>query len=458
MNTQLYLFLILTILISLFIGCQAKPIRCEYGTDTRIRDSNSVLEEPDQKILVQVPATAGWVAAGVTLEEGDQVQIYAHGTWTVYAATQWGGIGAWGYVGPAGYGDYAKGSCDAPDAPVGSLIGKIENNKPFYIGPAKKFVTESQGDLFFAINDWCNYRWDDGGAMQVTTQVQSFPHNQPKEIRADKITLNSDIDQMVRWRSSDKTSVVCVGVSEYEHTGIPSVENAVRDTQTFAAFTRQAGVPKENITTLIGKDATRSKIIGAINNLKMSITEKSETAVFYFSGHGAPLIKNGKIYAGVIVPYDASEQSLEYTGIKLDLIKQMLGDLPGNSIIILDACFTGKEGRSLMAKNVKAIGLAPAPKTVIEPGPKNSWWLTATSGDNFANDLPKESHGLFTYYLLKALSGARGVDTDDDGLITITEAFAWTKEKVTNVSAKSLGRLQVPELIGTGDTILTIPR
>ena len=189
----------------------------------------------------------------------------------------------------------------------------------------------------------------------------------------------------------------------------------------------------------------------------MSTTEPSETAVFYFSGHGAPLIKGGKPYSSVIVPYDASEQSLEDTGIELDWIEKKLGDLPGNSIIILDACFTGKEGRSVMAQNIKGVTIAPGPKTFIPDTKDNTWWLTATSGDNFANDLPKESHGLFTFYLLKALAGAEGVDTNEDGLISITETFAWTKEHVANVSAKSLGRLQVPELIGRGDIILSMP-
>lgn len=84
--------------------------------------------------------------------------------------------------------------------------------------------------------------------------------------------------------------------------------------------------------------------------------------------------------------------------------------------------------------------------------------MTATSGDNFANDFPKENHGLFTYYFLKALNGEKGVDANEDGLISMKEAFSWTKEEVQAVSAKSLGRLQVPELIGEGDTILTIPR
>lgn len=192
--------------------------------------------------------------------------------------------------------------------------------------------------------------------------------------------------------------------------------------------------------------------------LKMATTEKSETAIFYFSGHGAPIVRDGKIIDAVLVPYDARENSMEYTGIKVSTLREILSDVRGNWIIILDACFSGKEGRSLMAKNVKAISVVPKDFNVISKSGSNTWWITATSGDNFANDFPKKNSGLFTYYFLKALNAERGVDSNRDGLISMKEAFNWTKKEVQAVSAKSLGRLQVPELIGEGDTILTIPR
>ena len=111
-----------------------------------------------------------------------------------------------------------------------------------------------------------------------------------------------------------------------------------------------------------------------------------------------------------------------------------------------------------MAKNFKGITVVPKDFSVAPKSTKNSWWITATSGDNFANDFSKEKQGLFTHYFLKALNGEKGVDTNEDGLISLREAFAWTKNEVCAVSAKSLGRLQVPELIGQGDTILTIPQ
>jgi uncharacterized caspase-like protein len=69
----------------------------------------------------------------------------------------------------------------------------------------------------------------------------------------------------------------------------------------------------------------------------MATTEKSVTAIFYFSGHGAPIVKNGKIVDSALVPYDARENSLEYTGIKISTLHEMLSDVRGNWIVILDA-------------------------------------------------------------------------------------------------------------------------
>lgn len=400
-----------------------------------------------------------WQESSVIVDTGDELFFEAEGRWYLGPGADYG-------CSPAGrvgiFNPLVVEPLMLPEAPGGALIGKTGGSRPFQIGVQGYTKVTTPGVLYLAMNECLSWYGDNKPVTSIKVTIRhkkaSLPKVSSSTITADKVVLNSDVEHIVNWRSSSKTSVVCVGISDYEHAGIPSITNATNDAQVFAGFAKQAGIAEENITMLIDKDATRSKIIGAINRLKMSTTEKSETAVLYFSGHGAPLIKNGKIFAGVIVPYDASEQSLEDTGIKLDWIEEKLGDLPGNSIIILDACFSGKEGRSLMAKNVKAIRLAPTPKTLIEHNTKNSWWLIATSGDNFANDLPKESHGLFTFYLLKALSGERGVDTNEDGLITIQEAFAWTKDRVTNVSAKSMGRLQVPELIGRGDTVLTIPR
>ena len=263
---------------------------------------------------------------------------------------------------------------------------------------------------------------------------------------------------LVSWRAPRKTRILSVGVGDFKDNAIPKIDYAESDARGFASLAKSSGIPEENISHLTNKDACRNDITDALIKLKMATTENSETAIFYFSGHGAPIVKNGKIVDAALIPYNARENSLEYTGIKISTLREMLSDTRGNWVVILDACFSGREGRSLMAKNIKGICVVPEGFTVAPKSTMNNWWITATSGDNFANDFPKEKSGLFTWYFLKALNGEKSVDANEDGLISVKEAFNWTKKEVCAVSAKSLGRLQVPELIGQGDTILTIPQ
>lgn len=285
-----------------------------------------------------------------------------------------------------------------------------------------------------------------------------YPEREAQQ-KAEALSAGSDqVIASVLWRAPQQTRGLFVGIGSFKDASIPKVDNASSDARYFASIIESNGIPKKNINCMIDEEATRSDITDALMKLKMATTEESETAIVYFSGHGAPIVKDGKIADAVLVPFDARESSLEYTGIKISMLREMLSETRGNWIVILDACFSGKEGRSLMTKNVKAIAVVPKEFNIVSEAKKNLWWVTATSGDNFANDFPKGNHGLFTYYFLKALNGERGVDANKDGLISLREAFDWTKEEVQDVSAKSLGRLQVPGLIGRGDVILTIPR
>ena len=260
------------------------------------------------------------------------------------------------------------------------------------------------------------------------------------------------------WRAPKNTRILSVAVGDFEDTSIQQVSNATSDAKHLASFVRASGVPEENITLLTNEKATRSGIIDALKKLKMATTEETETAILYFSGHGAPIMKNGKIVDSVIVPYDAKESSMKLTGIKMSTLREELSNVRGNWIVILDSCFSGKSGRSLMPKDVKALAVVPKDFNVVPKSTKNTWWVTATSGDNYANSFQKKNLGLFTYYFTKALNGEEGVDANGDGLISLREAFTWTDSEVKAVSRKLIGRPQDPEIIGEGDTILTMPQ
>lgn len=334
------------------------------------------------------------------------------------------------------------------------IISKYKEGK----FPQKGYRIDGWNKGRLSTSTWVTGVKDQDGQMSL---IKSRPglriKSKPSKREPEQNLLFEDNINVI-WRAAKNVRVLSVGVSDFKDYQIPQVKYARSDARNMASFFKSSGIPGENITSLTNEHATRNDITDALIRLKMATTEPYETAIFYFSGHGAPIVKDGKIVDAVLVPYDAMESSLEYTGIRVSMLKEMLSDMRGNSIVILDACFSGKEGRSLMTKNVKAIAVVPKNFNIAAKLGKNTWWLTATSGDNFANDFDKRNSGLFTYYFLKALNGEEGVDANENGLIGMREVFNWTKKEVQAVSAKSLGRLQVPELIGKGDIILTIPK
>ena len=67
--------------------------------------------------------------------------------------------------------------------------------------------------------------------------------------------------------------------------------------------------------------------------------------------------------------------------------------------------------------------------------------ISAASANQTSNPLPKEEHGLFTYYLLSALSGK--ADKNEDRFVTIKEIYDYVSMQVTRV-AKRMGKEQTP--------------
>jgi hypothetical protein len=50
-----------------------------------------------------------------------------------------------------------------------SLIGQVEDLKPFYVGPYIEFVATKDGQLHFTVNDWtCQ---DNSGAFDLVVTI-----------------------------------------------------------------------------------------------------------------------------------------------------------------------------------------------------------------------------------------------------------------------------------------------
>jgi uncharacterized caspase-like protein len=69
--------------------------------------------------------------------------------------------------------------------------------------------------------------------------------------------------------------------------------------------------------------------------------------------------------------------------------------------------------------------------------------ISAASNDQVSNPFPKEGHGLFTFYLLKALKGK--ADDNEDRFVTIKEIYDYVNRQVTRV-ARRMGKEQTPTI------------
>jgi hypothetical protein len=235
-----------------------------------------------------------------------------------------------------------------------------------------------------------------------------------------------------------------IGIEEYNR--LPRVEYARKDALIVRDyFIRVLGVPESNIISLIDTDATKARIEGYLKKYIPNNVGKDATLYVYFAGHGMPGTKKGEPY---LVPFDADTRFIEQTGYKLISFYQDLYRLDLKRVyVFLDSCFSGMASR---AAEMLIKGARPALVHVEKVSPPSSSIisLNATSTGQISNAYPEKGHGLFTYYLLRAIKGE--ADADDDGWTSMKEVYGYVRGHVTRESRR-MQQEQVPSIVPPSD-------
>lgn len=248
--------------------------------------------------------------------------------------------------------------------------------------------------------------------------------------------IDSDADAPVAARPEDPAAyAVVVGVESYQMTDLPKARFAERDARSVAKRLEALGVPPRNMKVLIGSGATRAKLAAVLQDWLPQRAKEGAKVYFYFSGHGAPDASSGDSY---LVPWDGDPSLLKATGYRLSALYADLAKLPAaKRVALLDACFSGAGGRSLLAKGARPL------VTVTEGDSGGVTVLAAAASSQITATLESQGHGLFTYHLLKAL-GAGGRSA--------SAVFAELKPKVEDDAARQ-SREQTPAFRGPDASI-----
>lgn len=215
---------------------------------------------------------------------------------------------------------------------------------------------------------------------------------------SEKTEPASDVDSPAR-RGAERPDdfALVVGIEDYQN--VPKADFGARDARTVRKHLEALGFPARNIISLEGPQATGSKLRGYLEEWLPLNVKPTSTLFVYYSGHGAPDTKTGDAY---LVPWDGDPKFLKSTALPLKKLYADLAKTKAKRVIVaLDACFSGAGGRSVLAQGARPL---VAKMADMAPAGGNLTVLAAASGDEITGTLQDQSHGLFTYHLLKALS------------------------------------------------------
>jgi hypothetical protein len=269
-------------------------------------------------------------------------------------------------------------------------------------------------------------------ATKTSAMVTSKPQAPPAAVGPAARVIPSDIDdpsfEATAKLMGEQDVAVVIGVEKYQD--LPASDFSSRDAKLVKEYLVSLGVRERNIELLVNERATQSSIRKSLESWLPNRVKKDSKVFVYYSGHGAPDPATGEAY---LVPHDGDANYLSTTGYPLKVLYEKLGALPaGEIVVVLDACFSGAGGRSVLAKGAR-------PLVVVAEGPRltpNMAVLAATAGAQISTSSPDKGHGILTYYFLKAIK---------DGKRDLAEIYSTIKPQVED-EAKLLNVAQTPSL------------
>jgi len=237
--------------------------------------------------------------------------------------------------------------------------------------------------------------------------------------------------QIVSGAAPERHAVV-IGINDYTDPGIPDLKYAESDARAVYGVLTDPKVgrfSKKNVTLVLGKDATPSNIKAALYKLRG--VGKNDLVVVFYSGHGA---KEGD--EAFWVTQNAQAKALPATALSNSDIRKYLKMIPSQKLVMfLDCCYAASTVKKSLADPTKLFGDFHGRGRVTIAGSADS---------QEALEYPDRKAGVFTYYLVRALSGQ--ADTNEDGVVTFGEVWSYLGEHVRKASVKQ-GGLHEPVII-----------
>ena len=213
--------------------------------------------------------------------------------------------------------------------------------------------------------------------------------------------LPTDIDQPPIGLSAPQKDAYAVVIGIENYRSLPKSDYSWRDAMRVKSYLKELGYRERNIEFITNEKATKTDMEKSLEAWLPGRAQDAATVLVYFSGHGAPEPATGDAY---LVPYDGDPNYLPVTGYSLKRLYEALGKLEAKEVIVvLDSCFSGAGGRSVLARGARPLVMMTTTATL----PSNIVVLSATRGSQISTSSPDKGYGVFTYHFLKAIKDGK---------------------------------------------------
>ncbi len=242
---------------------------------------------------------------------------------------------------------------------------------------------------------------------------------------------------------------VVIGINEFQNPKVSRLNYAVNDANSVTQVLQALGFPEANIIKLLNRQATRAEIERILLSVLRRRAGPQDRVVVFFATHGVtlPLPSGGE--ESYLLPFDTDPDDLPLTAFSMSQIKLIGQRLPAkHTLVAVDACYGGY---SLVRAQAPPV-LDPRYLALIS---RSRALQVLTAGKKDQPVIEDQGHGVFTRKLLDGLAGH--ADTNNDGLITLSELGAWLHPRVAQASEYKQ-EIQWGNLDGEGQFVFLLPQ
>jgi hypothetical protein len=227
-----------------------------------------------------------------------------------------------------------------------------------------------------------------------------------------------------------------VGIQDYLDKTIGSVDFAENDVIGIANALVQLGLAASDITTLVSGQATKTVIESRLGKIIKSLS-KDDVFYLYYAGHG--FAENNTNY---ITCHDTQLNDMANTSIPLhDILRQLKESEIKQSVIFIDACESGLPLDSSMRRMYSGMSEEELDEFLAEA--EGTICFSACKADEGSYSHAKIKHGVWSYHVIRALSG--------DAPEALVNRKAITPTSLQNYLSKQVP-LSLRTLRSSGDT------